>query len=134
MLSKEKLEHYKKRLEQMKKDAEEELEMDDESYKTKYEFPDDSLGEFTNYDNHPADLGTELYERSRAQTFKEQARERIEEIERALRKIENGTYGLSEHSGKPIPEDRLDLVPYARYRVDEVDDERKIGGNNPRLK
>src|ERR1700694_4446756 len=40
-------------------------------------------------------------------------------IERALRRIEDGTYGVSEFSGKPIPKARLEAVPYAATLVDE---------------
>ena len=40
-------------------------------------------------------------------------------IDRALQRIEEGTYGISEVSGKPIPIDRLEAVPYATTLVDE---------------
>jgi len=43
----------------------------------------------------------------------------LAEVERALRRIENGTYGVSEFSGKPIPRERLEAVPYASTLVDE---------------
>ena len=46
-------------------------------------------------------------------------RETLEQIERALQRMEAGTYGVSEVSGKPIPIDRLDAVPYATTLVDE---------------
>lgn len=44
---------------------------------------------------------------------------RIGDIERALRKIEQGSYGLSEASGKPIPRARLESTPEAIYTVEE---------------
>ena len=40
-------------------------------------------------------------------------------IERALERIEEGTYGVSEVSGRPIPPERLEAVPYATTLVDE---------------
>lgn len=40
-------------------------------------------------------------------------------VERALRRIENGAYGVSEYSGKPIPKERLEAVPYAATLVNE---------------
>ena len=46
-------------------------------------------------------------------------RDTLAQIERALRRIEDGTYGISEFSGKPIPKARLEAVPYARRLVDE---------------
>jgi RNA polymerase-binding transcription factor DksA len=46
-------------------------------------------------------------------------RDTLAQIERALRRIEDGTYGVSEFSGKPIPHARLEAVPYAARLVDE---------------
>jgi RNA polymerase-binding protein DksA len=43
----------------------------------------------------------------------------LEKIDRALRRIQEGTYGISEASGKPIPLDRLEAVPWATTLVDE---------------
>jgi DnaK suppressor protein len=45
--------------------------------------------------------------------------ERLERVDRALRKIEEGTYGLSDRSGKPIPRERLEAVPEALYTLSE---------------
>ena len=44
---------------------------------------------------------------------------RLSNIERALQKIEDGTYGLSEGSGAPISVERLEAVPEALYTLDE---------------
>jgi DnaK suppressor protein len=46
-------------------------------------------------------------------------RDTLAQIERALRRIEDGTYGVSEFSGKPIPFARLEAVPYAARLVEE---------------
>lgn len=45
--------------------------------------------------------------------------QRIAEIQRALQKIAEGTYGLSDESGEPIPQARLEAVPEAIYTVEE---------------
>jgi RNA polymerase-binding transcription factor len=45
--------------------------------------------------------------------------ERLERVDRALQKIEEGTYGLSDSSGKPIPRERLEAVPEALYTLSE---------------
>ncbi len=51
---------------------------------------------------------------------------RLERIDRALEKIKEGTYGLSDVSGEPIPRARLEAVPEALYTLDEeADRERK---------
>jgi len=44
---------------------------------------------------------------------------RLPMIERALEKIKDGTYGVSDASGRPIPRDRLEAMPEAIYTVDE---------------
>ena|ERR1700730_5252541 len=46
-------------------------------------------------------------------------RDTLAKIDRALRRIEAGTYGVSEFSGKPIPKARLEAVPYAATLVNE---------------
>jgi DnaK suppressor protein len=45
--------------------------------------------------------------------------ERLERVDRALQKITEGTYGLSESSGEPIPRERLEAVPEALYTLRE---------------
>jgi len=53
---------------------------------------------------------------------------RLERVNRALKKIEEGTYGLSDESGKPIPRERLEAVPEALYTLSE---ERALEGKHP---
>jgi DnaK suppressor protein len=53
--------------------------------------------------------------------------ERLIDIERALQKIEEGTYGLSVSSGKPIPVERLKAFPEALYTEDEQRQREKSG-------
>jgi DnaK suppressor protein len=48
--------------------------------------------------------------------------ERLAVVERALKKLEEGTYGLSDVSGKPIPRERLEAVPEAICTLEEEDD------------
>ena len=50
-------------------------------------------------------------------------RKELAQVERALERIEQGTYGVSEVSGKPIPIERLEAVPYATTLVDERPDD-----------
>lgn len=45
--------------------------------------------------------------------------QRVADIERALQKIDEGTYGLSDESGDPIPQARLEVLPEAIYTVAE---------------
>ena len=62
-------------------------------------------------------------ERDRDLALSNQARQAVDEIDHALAKFDLGTYGICEVSGEPIPEERLEAIPWARERV-----EHKIGG------
>jgi len=62
-----------------------------------------------------ADKGTESYEREVALGLAESERKILIEVERALQKIEEGSYGICEGTGKPITKKRLEAVPYARF-------------------
>lgn len=42
----------------------------------------------------------------------------LHEINEAIRRVDNGTYGICEMSGKPIPKARLNAIPWTRYRVE----------------
>ncbi|MHC3994289.1 TraR/DksA family transcriptional regulator [Thiomicrolovo sp. ZZH C-3] len=48
-----------------------------------------------------------------------QQRHELEEVEHALAKIKNGTYGICEASGDKIPVERLEAIPHARYCIKE---------------
>jgi RNA polymerase-binding transcription factor DksA len=76
-------------------------------------------GELSKIDQHPADTGTELFENERDQSMIERLESELEAIERASKRIEDGTYGLSVESGEPIPDRRLEAVPHAERTVAE---------------
>jgi YteA family regulatory protein len=87
----------------------------------------DSVGELSVYDNHPADLGDELFERSKDTALRDNAHVLLEEIEAALDKIAAGTYGVCEKCGEKIATERLEALPWATHcidcqRLDEVED------------
>jgi RNA polymerase-binding transcription factor DksA len=60
-----------------------------------------------------------LYEREAEIGENARDRQELAQVKRALERIEQGTYGLSEVSGKPIPIERLEALPYATTLVDE---------------
>jgi RNA polymerase-binding protein DksA len=60
-----------------------------------------------------------LYEREAELDENARDQKELAQVKRALDRIEQGTYGLSEVSGKPIPIERLEAVPYATTLVDE---------------
>jgi RNA polymerase-binding transcription factor DksA len=77
----------------------------------------ESVGELSGVDQHPADMGTETFEIEKDLSIKESIEAQIEDVDRALRKLDNGHFGLCETCGKPIPEARLQAKPAARYCV-----------------
>ncbi|MFD1851794.1 TraR/DksA C4-type zinc finger protein [Oceanobacillus bengalensis] len=77
------------------------------------EMAKESVGELSNYDNHPGDMGTELFEREKDTALNEHAEKELEEINKALHAIEEGTYGICATCGVDIPYQRLVAVPTA---------------------
>jgi RNA polymerase-binding transcription factor DksA len=75
--------------------------------------------ELSTVDQHPADYATELYDREMDESTVERLREELDAIDRAFKRIEEGTYGLSVESRKPIPDARLELIPWAERTVEE---------------
>ncbi|MBC8140404.1 MAG: hypothetical protein H7Y38_03070 [Armatimonadetes bacterium] len=69
--------------------------------------------------NHPADMATELQIRMQDAALVENEQTMLRQIDAALVRLDGGTYGLSEVSGKPIPAERLDALPYATMTVEE---------------
>jgi len=66
---------------------------------------------------HMADLGTDSYEKEFTLELMESERKLIAEIDDALNRIEDGTYGICEAGGEPIPKQRLEAIPWARFCV-----------------
>jgi DnaK suppressor protein len=64
-------------------------------------------------------MSQSLFTREVDATVEQQVERLLENVERALQKIDEGTYGLSDDSGEPIPRGRLEAVPEAVRTVDE---------------
>ena len=67
---------------------------------------------------HQADAGSDAYDRDFALSLLSQERDSLFEIDAALKKINDGNYGFCEISGKAIPHNRLEALPFARYTVE----------------
>jgi len=67
---------------------------------------------------HMADMGTDNYEQEFTLGLVEKDRNLLREINSALAKIQNGTYGICEGTGKPISRPRLEAQPGARYSIE----------------
>ena len=65
------------------------------------------------------DGGQQLEQAERDEALREELNEILAAIERAERRLEEGTFGLSIASGEPIPDERLEAVPWAERKVEE---------------
>jgi DnaK suppressor protein len=75
----------------------------------------ESAGNLSDVPVHPADLGTENFQEELDLALVENQEQLLADINDTLARIENGTYGRCENCHRPIPRERLEAVPYARY-------------------
>ncbi len=78
----------------------------------------ESAEQMPSYSLHMADSGTDNFDRDFALSLLSSDQDAIYEIEEALRRIEKGTYGVCELTGKQIPRVRLDAIPWTRFTVE----------------
>jgi len=78
----------------------------------------ESARELSSYDQHTADQGTEMFEREKDFGLLAAARQTLERVDAALRRIDAGTYGTCEACGRPIDPARLQALPFATRCVD----------------
>ena len=79
---------------------------------------EDSVSELSTVDQHPADAGSETFERTKDLSVHEDVTGRLEDVARAFEKLESGEYGACEVCGEPIPDERLEALPAARNCVE----------------
>ncbi len=78
--------------------------------------------ELADYDpNDPADEASNLFDRERGMAAEDNMSRILGKIQRALTKMDEGTYGLSDIDGAPIPVERLEALPYALSTVEQED-------------
>ena len=78
----------------------------------------DATGDLSSYSYHMADQGTETMDREMAFMFASKSGRLIYHIDEALRRIQDGSFGLCHSCGKPISQARLEAVPHARLCID----------------
>jgi RNA polymerase-binding transcription factor DksA len=74
----------------------------------------DDSGDLSSYGQHMADAGTDTFDRDFALSLVSNEQEALSEIEAAIKRIRDGTYGICEITAKPISKERLLAVPFAR--------------------
>ncbi|WP_394188164.1 TraR/DksA C4-type zinc finger protein [Paenisporosarcina quisquiliarum] len=76
--------------------------------------------ELSNYDNHPADNATDLTDQNTEMAIEQHKVDEIEQLESALKAMEEGTYGKCEVCGEEIPIERLEALPMARTCIEHA--------------
>ncbi len=109
VLKKAEIARFKKRLEEMRRQLTHSLQSSTAEVKT----PDEATG----YSQHQADQGTDDFDRTISLELTTQEFNILRQIDRALEKIEEGTFGICDISGEEIPLARLEAVPYATMTV-----------------
>lgn len=113
MLSNEELSYFAEKLAISKQKIKDHIDMNDHFGLRKDENFYNYVGELSTYDNHPADTGTELFEREKDLAIDDHYRIELQQIDDAFAAIKNGTYGICETCGKEIPKERLEAIPSA---------------------
>ena len=114
------LEHFKDILQRQGEELEHTIEIMKENNtaeQDKY-----SPTELSNYDNHPAELGTELFQVEMNTALKVHEEHMLKEIQDALGRMEDGTFGKCAFCGKEIDKERLEVVPYTRLCINCEED------------
>jgi RNA polymerase-binding transcription factor DksA len=78
-----------------------------------------TIGELSAVDQHPADVGTETFERSKDVSILQQVERQLRDVDRAITRLDAGEYGGCEACGKPIDPRRLEARPATRFCIDD---------------
>ena len=79
----------------------------------------ESLSELSSVDQHQADTGTETFNRERDMSILESLEAELADVEHALRRLDEGTYGTCEACGRPIDDARLEAMPATRFCLED---------------
>lgn len=79
-----------------------------------------SLEELSDYDQHPSEVATETFNRERDQSTLESVEAELDDVERALERLADGTYGTCTACGRPISAERLEALPATPFCIDDA--------------
>ena len=85
----------------------------------------EDAGDLAHYGNHQADAGTDAFDRDFALSLVSSEQDALNEIEEAIQRMRDGSYGVCEVTGKPINKERLAAVPFARFSIEGQKDYEK---------
>jgi RNA polymerase-binding transcription factor DksA len=93
----------------------------------------ESLAELSSADQHQADIGTETFNRERDLSILESLEAELADVEHALRRLDEGTYGTCEACGRQIDGARLEAMPATRFCLEDqaaAEQEARVSGRN----
>jgi DnaK suppressor protein len=90
----------------------------------------DAQEENVGYSEHMADAGTDSYDRDWALSMLSSEQNALYEIDQAINRIENGTYGICEITGQPIEAERLKAIPWTRFSAAAAQELEKQGATH----
>ncbi len=94
------------------------LELRDQMLQHQAELASDAVEEQPTFSTHMADAGTDTYDRDFALGMLSSEQDALYQIEQALDRIRNGTYGICELTGKKIEPARLEAIPWTRFSAE----------------
>ncbi|WP_445664684.1 TraR/DksA family transcriptional regulator [Fodinibius sp. AD559] len=109
------LQHFKKLLLEKRQEAREQADKIKSSISDSNESDD---ADYSSLTHHQGDVGTEMEDQEMNYQLLERTKKFIGEIDDALERIENGTYGICQSTGKPISKERLEAVPHTRHSIE----------------
>jgi DnaK suppressor protein len=122
-LSQKEIQELKEKLLAERKDLQSQLdELEEDSFGSNQSDISGEMG----FDEEYADAGTATFERERDLSLVNNLRDLMERIDKALAKIEEGTYGLCDRCGKPIEKARLKALPYANLCIKDKQAEERV--------
>ena len=77
----------------------------------------DATGELSHLALHQADSASETFEREKDFSILEQVEAELDDVERALHRLDDGSYGTCQACGEPIADERLEVMPATRFCV-----------------
>jgi len=121
-LNKKQLEYFRKRL----LDIKEEIRHDIQNMNSVNEAnTKDNSGDISGHAQHMADVATDMYDREFTLGLASNDRELLNKVESALKRIEEGTFGICLKTKKPIPLARLKAIPYAEFCLEAQEEMEK---------
>lgn len=113
------LEHFRNKLHEEKKRAEQTIK---DLKETLGDLNEAELDEKSSLDDHQGNIATDELEKETMYTMIEKEKKKIEKIIVALDRIADGNYGICLATGKPIAKQRLEAIPYALYTVEAANE------------